>query len=56
MHHHNQIEPADDNAYFAARAAEEALHAQRAISPEAKRAHHDLASMLARKAAGKCEK
>jgi hypothetical protein len=56
MHHDNRIERADDSAYFNARAAEEAQHAQRAISPEAKRAHHDLASMLARKAAGKCEK
>jgi hypothetical protein len=56
MHHDNRIGRADDSDYFTARAAEEAQHAQQATSPEAKRAHRDLASMLARKAAGKCEK
>jgi hypothetical protein len=51
MSYERQIDRTDDREYFECRAAEEALRAEQAASPEAKRVHSDLSALFARKAA-----
>ena len=51
MPYSREIEHADDAAYYRRRAAEEAQRANRAVTPAAKRAHRELASIFERKAA-----
>ena len=51
MSNDRQIHCAEDIAYYKRRAAEETQRAQGAITPEAKRAHSDLAAIFSGKAA-----
>ncbi len=51
MSYRNEVERADDRAYYNRRAVEEADRADRAVTPVAKRAHEELAGIFARKAA-----
>ncbi len=55
MSYHNEVEHADDRAYYSRRAAEEADRADRAVTLVAKRAHEELAGIFARKAAEAAE-